>query len=655
MGTVEFVTPIFPGETLGGKVYFGTPLPGKPLVNFISVEDPRLRVKLVGYATIDPVTTAITAHFEDQPQVPFSSFKFTYIDPGNGRATLTSPVGCGTYPVTANMTPWGGGATQGPTKTFNVIDCMAAAFAPTLAASVDNAQAGGPAALHVHIERPDKHLRLQQLTVSLPPGLTGYLTAVPGCKVADARASACPDASQVGTASVSVGTGPAPLTLPGKVYLTEGFENAIAGLAVVVDTKVPALDLGRVAVLQKLVLRPDTGIDVISENLPQSLEGIPTVYRSIDLTIDRKGFMRNATSCAPQALHGSFNAVAGAMAATSDAPYQATGCEKLPFTPRLTAKVGAPGEVTRGKHPPLQVTITQAPGEAAQQKTVVTLPENLGVDLKNLGGVCTDAQLNSSTCPANTKIGDVSADTPLLPTRLSGGVYLVTPDKPGLPSIGLDLGLVRLKGAVDIKTRLTTTFNSVPDVPLSKLTLNLTGGPKGALMTTVDLCDKTPTFDATYTSQSGVTKSDKVPAEMIGCGGAAGSSSGLKITGRLSGLKRKRPALQIKVTSAAPLKELRLGLPTSLRPASARTLRKSGRVLLAGRRTKGTSIRATGGRLILKTPKGKTATSLSVTLPAGVLRLKKPIRVGQKVNFTITGVGAGGKTYASQVTLKAVK
>jgi hypothetical protein len=214
---------------------------------------------------------------------------------------------------------------------------------------------------------------------------------------------------------------------------------------------------------------------------------------------------------------------------------------------------------------------------------------------------------------------------------------------------------VRLKGAVDNKTRLTTTFNSVPDVPLSKLTLNLTGGPKGALMTTVDLCDKTPTFDATYTSQSGVTKSDKVPAEMIGCGGAAGSSSGLKITGRLSGLKRKRPALQIRVTSAAPLKELRLGLPTSLRPASARALRKSGRLLLAGRRTKGTSIRATGGRLILKTPKGKTAKTLSVTLPAGVLRLKKPIRVGQKVNFTITGVGAGGKTYASQVTLKAVK
>ena len=76
---------------LGGKVYFGQPLPGKPLVNFISVEDPRLRVKLVGYATIDPDTTAITAHFEDQPQVPFESFKFTYTDPGDGRATLTSP------------------------------------------------------------------------------------------------------------------------------------------------------------------------------------------------------------------------------------------------------------------------------------------------------------------------------------------------------------------------------------------------------------------------------------------------------------------------------------------------------------------------------------------------------------------------------------
>jgi hypothetical protein len=180
MGRVEFRTPIFPGEVLSGKVYFGTPLPGRPLVNFISVEDARLRVKLVGYATIDPQTTAITAHFEDQPQVPFESFKFIYTDPGDGRATLTAPVGCGTYPVTAAMTPWGGGAAVSPMRTFDVVDCPPKAFTPTISATTSGTQAGADTALNVHIERPDRQLRLEQLTVSLPPGLTGRLPAVAG-------------------------------------------------------------------------------------------------------------------------------------------------------------------------------------------------------------------------------------------------------------------------------------------------------------------------------------------------------------------------------------------------------------------------------------------------------------------------------------------
>jgi hypothetical protein len=654
MGTVEFRTPIFPGEVLGGKVYFGTPLPGKPLVNFISVEDPRLRVKLVGYATIDPDTTAITAHFEDQPQVPFESFKFTYIDPGDGRATLTSPTVCTTYPVTAAMTPWGGGATKAPTKTFDVNDCPPPAFTPTLGASVSNPAAGGDTGFSVHIERPDRQKRLQQLTVSLPAGLTGRLTAVPGCKVADARAANCPAASQVGSAAVSVGTGKAPLSLPGKVYLTEGFENAIAGLAVVVDTKVPALDLGKVSVLQKLVLRPDTGIDVVSEPLPQKLQGIPTVYRSIDLTIDKPGFMRNATSCAAQQIHATFSSVGGEMTAASDAPYQATGCENLPFAPKIATKLGANGETGKGKHPPLQVTITQADGEAAQARTVVTLPENIGVDLKNLGGLCTDAQLQTSSCPANSKIGTVTADTPLLPQQLSGGVYLVTPDKPGLPGIALDLGLVRLKGSVEIKGRLTTTFASIPDVPLRKLTLNLIGGPKGSLLTTVDQCTRTPTFDATFASQSGKTLSVKSPAELIGCLGVASSSSGLRVTGALSGVRKKQPALTLKATSPDALKELRVTLPKQLK-ASSKSLRRKGRLLMAGKATKKATLRVTAGRLSFKTPRGKSAKALSISLPRGILQLTKgkKIKVGQKLTFTIRAVGTTGKAQTVKLTLKA--
>ena len=193
MGRVEFVTPLFPGQTLTGKVYFGTPRPGVPLVNFISVEDPRLRLKLGGFATIDPNTTAITAHFTDQPQVPFESFKFIYTDPGNGRATLTSPTACGDYTRHRRHDPVERRRDRSRRPTPSRWSAARRrSFAPELGVSVADTQAGGPAALTVHIGRPDKNLRLQDAKVSLPPGLTGRLPDVPACDVAAARADGVP-------------------------------------------------------------------------------------------------------------------------------------------------------------------------------------------------------------------------------------------------------------------------------------------------------------------------------------------------------------------------------------------------------------------------------------------------------------------------------
>ncbi|HEU4976527.1 MAG TPA: hypothetical protein VFT50_15655 [Baekduia sp.] len=658
MGRVEFKSPIFPGETLTGKVYFGEPRPGVPLVNYISVEDPRLRLKLVGYATIDHATTAITAHFEDQPQVPFTSFKFIYTNDHNGKATLTSPVTCGKYDVTATMTPWGGGAPKSPTDFFNVVaddgsmNCVPEPFTPSISAAVSNPQAGADTALTVHIERPDRQQRLQNMTVSMPQGLTGRLTAVPACSVADARAAKCADASQVGTAKVAVGTGPKPLELPGKVFLTQGFDGAIAGLAVMVDTKLPAIDLGKVVVMNKIVLRPDTGLDVITEPLPQSLEGIPTVYRSIELTIDKAGFMRNATSCAKLNVHGAFAAVGGATAA-ADGAYQATGCEKLPFNPKLTAKMGAPGETAARSHPPLTVTIQQADGEAAMSKTVVTLPTGLGVDLQNLGGLCTPEQLNAGQCPANSKIGEVSADTPLLPMKLSGGAYLLKPDKPGLPKLALDLGIVRLVGDVSINGRLTTTFDSVPDVPLRKLVLTLTGGAKGALTTSTDICKGSPAIDAQYASHSGATRTATIPADIVGCEDQA-MSQGMRVKGSLRHVKRKHPVLKLKVMAPRKLKKVSVVLPKKLRPAASKALRKRGHLLLGGRRVKHAKVRRSGHRkLVLAAPKHHRSRSFAVKLRGRALTRHGRLKVGHKVRFRIAASPVKGRPIKVTLRLKA--
>ena len=76
IGDVRFDTPLI--GSLSGKVYFGTPTPTAKLRNFVSVEDPRLRVKLIGDVTVDPQTGQITNVFNDAPQVPFTEFFFRY-------------------------------------------------------------------------------------------------------------------------------------------------------------------------------------------------------------------------------------------------------------------------------------------------------------------------------------------------------------------------------------------------------------------------------------------------------------------------------------------------------------------------------------------------------------------------------------------------
>jgi hypothetical protein len=417
---------------------------------------------------------------------------------------------------------------------------------------------------------------------------------------------------------------------------------------------VPALDLGTVVVMNKLMLRPDTGIDVQTEALPQKLEGIPTPYRSIDLTIDRAGFMQNATSCAPQPLHAAFTAVGGTTA-TADAPYQATGCDKLPFAPKLSATVGSAGQTAANTHPPLTVTIAQADGQAAMKRTVVSLPSGIGVDLKNLSSVCTDAQLNAGACPAGSKIGTVTAQTPLLPTALGGGVYLIQGAKLGaLPGIALDLGLIRLKGSVALGQRLVTTFDSVPDVPLSKLVLSLTGGPKAVLKTSTSLCDQTPTVLAEYGSHSGATRKDTVNAQVAGCGGVSAASK-LTVRGKLSGIAKKRPALTLTVSSAKTLKGLRLKLPSTLKLASSKSLKKSSRVLVGGKRYKKTAVKWSAGKISFTGAKGTKTRNLTLTLPRGVLRIKNKMKVGSTQTFTVYAVGTDGKLTAVKAKLKAGK
>src|SRR5204862_236213 len=89
-----------------------------------------------------------------------------------------------------------------PSQTYRV------ATAPT--------QGGASSSMTMTLTNPDRHQLVRTLRASLPPGLAGRLPGVALCTVADAAAGTCVGASKIGNITAAVGSGNAPLSLPGS-------------------------------------------------------------------------------------------------------------------------------------------------------------------------------------------------------------------------------------------------------------------------------------------------------------------------------------------------------------------------------------------------------------------------------------------------------
>jgi len=550
IGTTEIDTPLLPSP-LFGSIYLGTPncastvctnadaASGQMYRIFVVSSGFGMTVKLVGNVAANPTTGQLTARFTDPaigelPQVPFSDFKLFFNS--GATAPLANPLTCQTLTATSDFTPYALNGDKFPTSSYTTTSdghggaCPAATpFAPQFSAGSSSTQAGGDTNFVLDLTRPDANQYLSGLTVTTPPGLEAKLAGVPMCPLGQAKAGTCPASSLLGTVNTLSGTGSAPLSLPGSVYLAQpSVAGDVADLSIVVPAVAGPYNLGTVVVPAHVHVDPtDAHLTVTSDPLPTILDGIPLRIHAIQLDINRPGFMLNPTSCDPMSIAATATSTQGASAKMSSR-FQVGGCSSLGFTPKLKIGLTGKGKTRSGDHPTLTATLTNPTGQANLRTAKVTLPLSLALDPNNSNHVCAYAIAQAVDggavgCPAATVVGKATAVTPLLAQPLTGKVYLVQGIRTNaqgqqvktLPSlliplrgqIALDL---RAQSSVNKSGALVSTFATVPDAPVSKFTLKINGGKKGLLVITgrgKTICAAKQMTDANFGAQSGKAKS----------------------------------------------------------------------------------------------------------------------------------------------------
>ena len=628
MGDVTFVAPSL--GNLDGQVFQGEPKPGQQIRLLTVVEKGATRIKFSAVVLPDPNTGQILTQFHDVGQLIFTRFEFRFR--GGGNPTLITPSTCGSHSGSSIGVPWKAApdfpASQnitGAASFTTSYDGAGAAcpspltFAPTLGAALSTTQAGASPTLSVTLGRPDRDQLIKNTTVHMPGGLLGKLTGAALCDTAAARAGSCPDSTLIGSALAHVGAGSALAAFPGRVYLTQPPNPGdIAGLSIVIPAKVSSLDFGTVVQTAGIRLRQgDFGLDVTTTDLPRFQQGIPVLLRDIALTISKSGFLLNPTGCDARSFSAGFNGFEGSTA-TATAPYQATGCDKLSFRPALASRLGSSRNNGKGSHPGFSTVLTVPAGDAANKKVTVTLPKELAVNLAAFSTLCSQAQFDARACPATTKFGTASAQSPLLPGALSGTVFLVAQPKGALPKLAfyLDnaLASLRFDGIVSLAGgRIATTFDNLPDVPLDRFSLALDPGAKGALTATADLCAKALGLDAQFVSHAGGVLAARQPITVDGC--TAAQKAALRPTARATLSKRtsSRPELRVtakKAKNGVRLKSVRVTLPRRLK-GSAKRAKKGLRVTGAGKRVSSRSLKVTSRSVTITLPRiGRSTVSL---------------------------------------------
>lgn len=537
-----------------------------------------VHLKVPGRVKANPATGQLTTVFEGlpvpgepskyegNPQLPFSELKVRLN--GGPRAPLANPAICGQAVTTASFSTWSGpgktpegllveGLPNVVSSSFFPVDlvgdergtpCPALPFAPGYVAGTVTASAGKFTSFTLNIGRKDREQPIHGVQVHMPPGVLGMVSRVPLCGEAQADAGSCPAASKIGTARTAVGAGSHPFEFEGGVYLTGPHDGAPFGLSIVTPAVAGPFNLGTVVVRARVDIDPATSALTVTTDesgphaIPQIWMGVPLRLQRIMVNVDRPDFMLNPTSCRAQQVAAAISSSQQVVANVSS-PFAVGGCRNLAFKPVFKAFTS--GRTSRKRGASLDTSVTfpkNAMGNDANVAYVkVTLPKRLPSYVPTLNHSCLVETFDSnpSACPKDSVVGIARAYTPALPVlhacharrgcpppeSVEGPAYFVSHGGAQFPQLVVVLegdGVrVDLVGDTFISKGITTTtFKTVPDVPVDSFELYLPQGKNHALAAPASLCKNARKLmmPTKFVAQNGMVFRQNTKIKVTGCG-----------------------------------------------------------------------------------------------------------------------------------------
>jgi hypothetical protein len=360
----------------------------------------------------------------------------------------------------------------------------------------------------------------KSLSLKMPRGFAASLAAVPLCDAATAApVGNCTNASKIGTIEAEIVNSVGATEIKtGNLFLTDG-PNASSDAGGVATVITGFSDGDIVATGGAFLVENGAHQYLELRNIPNSFSN-GHAFQAKKLTLHLDGvtsggenFLTNPSNCDESAWDASSINHSDVETAAFNVPFQATGCENVPFGPQLLQTLSNPvaGQAT-GVNANLQMAAVPSGSivdrNSAVQSLTVLEPRVIAPNFPSFGEPTDQCSVSTVTeeglfdptgCPAQAKVGTMTINTPLLADPLEGTVWLIEAspipwlgvvfDQPGInvsmvgitstPKVNPSCNPLTTPGGCP--TRISISFDGVPDVQIDSIDMDLNGADRDVL------------------------------------------------------------------------------------------------------------------------------------------------------------------------------